>query len=190
MRSLRCDVINDGGLNKLMSGREPFVLVFWHGSMMWPWWKMRSGNAAALVSRSKDGQMLADLLTGWKYNVVRGSSHRGGGDAMSGMRALVRAGHVLCVTPDGPRGPRHEMKMGAVRVAQTTGVPLVLCSVSYTRKKCLASWDAFEIPFPFTRARIEFSDVMMIDPELEGEGLDEVLKEIEGKLKRMSGWMG
>ena len=95
------------------------------------------------------------------------------------MRSAVRDGHVLCVTPDGPRGPYHEMKMGAIRVAQTMHVPLVMVSVGYRRFRRLRSWDRFEVPFPFTRARVMYSDPMIIDPELQGEGLDEKRHELE-----------
>ncbi len=170
---------NEAPTRALIDHRQPFVLVFWHGSMTYPWWRMRGHNAAALVSQSKDGQLLADLLRSWKYTVLRGSSSRGSKEAMTAMRSAVRDGHVLCVTPDGPRGPYHEMKMGAIRVAQTMHVPLVMVSVGYRRFRRLRSWDRFEVPFPFTRARVMYSDPMIIDPELQGEGLDEKRHELE-----------
>jgi lysophospholipid acyltransferase (LPLAT)-like uncharacterized protein len=148
----------------LIESGQPFVIVFWHGSMTYPWWRMRYRNAAALVSQSKDGQLLADLLGSWGYHVLRGSSSRGSKEAMAAMRQAVGDGHVLCVTPDGPRGPYHEMKMGAIRVAQTMKVPLLMVSVGYRRYYRLRSWDRFEIPRPFTRARVLFSDPIIIDP--------------------------
>ncbi|MBE0644881.1 MAG: lysophospholipid acyltransferase family protein [Bacteroidetes bacterium] len=173
---------NEAPVRALLDARRPFVLVFWHGSMTYPWWRMRSNNAAALVSQSKDGQLLADLLQSWGYSVLRGSSSRGSKEAMTAMRGAVRDGHVLCVTPDGPRGPYHEMKMGAVRVAQTMNVPLVLVSVGYRRYRRLRSWDRFEVPWPFTRARVLYSDPLTIAPELQGEPLDERRHEIEKML--------
>jgi lysophospholipid acyltransferase (LPLAT)-like uncharacterized protein len=174
MRTVTFSVENEHPVLNLLEQKRPFVLVFWHGSMTYPWWRMRGRNAAALVSHSKDGQILANLLMSWGYHVLRGSSSRGSKEAMQTMRGAVRDGHVLCVTPDGPRGPYHEMKMGAVRVAQTMRVPLVSVSVGYRRHRRLKSWDRFEIPFPFTRARVVYSDPVIIDPELTGEALDEV----------------
>ncbi len=173
MRTVSFSVENEEPVRALVEARRPFVLAFWHGSMTYPWWRFRSHNAAALVSHSKDGQILANLLRSWNYTVLRGSSSRGSKEAMSAMRTAVNSGHILCVTPDGPRGPYHEMKMGAVRVAQTTGVPLVMVSVGYRRFKRLKSWDRFEIPMPFTRARVVYSDPMTIDPGLTGDTLDE-----------------
>jgi hypothetical protein len=172
-------VENEAPLLALIEKRKPFVFVFWHGSMTFPWWRMRHHNAAALVSQSKDGQLLADLLEHWGYTVLRGSSNRGSKEAMASMRSAVSDGHVLCVTPDGPRGPYHEMKMGAIRVAQTMNVPLVMMSVGYRRFRRLRSWDRFEIPLPFTRARVLISDPITIDPDLLGEPLDDKRRELE-----------
>lgn len=98
------------------------------------------------------------------------------------MRDIVEQGHILCVTPDGPRGPYHELKMGAVRVAQTMNVPLLMVSVGFRRFKRLRSWDRFEIPFPFTKGRVRFSDPVTIDPALEGEPLNERRAALEKRM--------
>jgi lysophospholipid acyltransferase (LPLAT)-like uncharacterized protein len=182
MRTVSFTGENEKPFLDLLSTGQPFVLVFWHGSMTYPWWRMRRRNAAALVSHSKDGQILANLLSTWGYHVLRGSSSRGSKEAMQTMRGAVRDGHVLCVTPDGPRGPYHEMKMGAVRIAQTMHVPLVMVSVGYRRFRRLKSWDRFEIPFPFTRARVVYSDPMTIDPERTGDSLEEVRQACEKQM--------
>jgi lysophospholipid acyltransferase (LPLAT)-like uncharacterized protein len=179
MRSVRFSVENAAAVDDLLSARTPFVLVFWHGSMLWPWWRFRNCNTAALVSMSSDGQLLADILSRWGYAVVRGSSSRGSKEAMQAMRDIIRKGHILCVTPDGPRGPRHEMKMGAVRVAQTMSVPLVIASVGYVRCRRLRSWDRFELPLPFTRGYVHFGSPITIDPGLEGEALEEERSRLE-----------
>jgi len=182
-RTVRTDVEGGDVLRRLLDARTPFVCVFWHGSMLYPWWLLRRRNGAALVSRSRDGQLLTDVLEGWGYHMLRGSSHRGGGEAMDAMREAVRSGHVLCVTPDGPRGPRHEMKMGAVRVAQTTGVPLCMLSVAYRRCWRLASWDRFELPAPFTRARLVCSEPVLVDTALSGDALDTFRRDLEQRMR-------
>ncbi len=180
MRSLRYNVRNEQPVLGLVRDGKPFVLVFWHGSMTHPWWRMRHRNASALVSLSKDGEILTRLLRSWGYHVIRGSSSKQSKEAMDMMRGVVRDGYTLCVTPDGPRGPYHEMKMGAIRVAQTTGVPLVMVTVGYSRfKRLKRSWDRFEIPLPFSAARVEYSNPILIDPSLSGEALDEKRADLE-----------
>jgi len=179
LRTICFSVENGEVIASLLREKKAFVLVFWHGSMIWPWWYMRERNAAALVSMSRDGQLLAKLLQSWNYEVLRGSSSRGNREAMQAMREAVERGRILCVTPDGPRGPYHELKMGAVRVAQTMHVPMVMLSVGYKWCKRLKNWDRFEIPMPFTKCRVLFSDPIHIDPSLEGEALDEKRAELE-----------
>lgn len=182
MRTLRIDTSRQSALDALIAGGKPFVVVFWHGSMLLPWWTLRRRNAAALVSQSSDGELLARLLLAWGYTVVRGSSSRGSKEAMASMRSLVAEGHALCVTPDGPRGPRLEMKMGAVRVAQTMGVPLIGVAARYGSWRTLGSWDRFMIPWPLTRACLMTTAPMHIDPALEGEALEDRRLDIEKQL--------
>lgn len=181
-RTITFTAENEPPLLALLEKRLPFVLVFWHGSMTYPWWRMRDLNVAALVSQSRDGQLLASLLRQWGYTILRGSSSRGSKEAMSAMRAAIRDGHPLCITPDGPRGPYHEMKMGAIRVAQTMNVPLLMVNVGYRRFRRLRSWDRFEIPMPFTHARVIYSDPVTIDPSIDGEALDEQRQELEKQM--------
>lgn len=170
--SMRVREEGTGALRRVLDAGLPAVVVFWHGSMLAPWWMLRRRDAACLVSRSRDGQILADILAGWGYEPLRGSSSRGGADAMEEMRRALRGGRLLCVTPDGPRGPRHAMKMGAVRVAQTEGVPLFCVAAAYRRCRRLRSWDAFEVPWPFTRVALVADEARAIDPSLAGADLD------------------
>ncbi len=88
---------------------------------------------------------------------------------MDSMVQMVKDGYNLCVTPDGPRGPKHIMKMGAIRVAQKTRSPIILLGVGIRRKKILKSWDNFWVPLPFSKCSIECSDPIYIDG---GETID------------------
>lgn len=160
-------------------------MAFWHGSMLMGWYLHRPKNKrriSALVSQSPDGEILASVLERWKYTMIRGSSHIGGKEAMQMMIDAVVDGSSLCITPDGPTGPRRVMKMGAVRVAQKAGVPLVLTGIAMKRKKMLRSWDRFEIPMPWTKACVVYSDPIMIDAKLEGEALNKILEGFQSKM--------
>jgi hypothetical protein len=136
---------------------SPAVVAFWHDEMlpMWALFARRQGNTplSALTSLSKDGDILAQLLSDWGYEVVRGSSSRGGKEALEQMVALA-AHNVLLITPDGPRGPRHAMKAGAVIAAQRADVPLYLCRMAARGHRFARSWDKFLLPYPFARVRI------------------------------------
>jgi hypothetical protein len=168
---------------------KPSVIAFWHGSMLLGWYLHRPRKkypAAALVSQSKDGEILSATLDRWGYAMIRGSSHVGGKEAMQLMVDAVTEGNSLCITPDGPTGPRHEMKMGAVRAAQRAHVPLFLVGIAVKRKTMLKSWDRFEIPLPFTEASVWYSDPIMVSHEIRDELLENFLRATQEQLQELN----
>ncbi len=165
------------------------VIAFWHGSMLTGWFLHRprnGGPVAALVSQSEDGEILSATLARWGYTMIRGSSHIGGKEAMHLMVDAITQGNSLCITPDGPTGPRHQMKMGAVRAAQRARVPLFLVGISADRKKIVKSWDRFEIPLPFSKVSVWYSDPLMIPGDLQDESLDLFLTETQTRLVELN----
>jgi lysophospholipid acyltransferase (LPLAT)-like uncharacterized protein len=84
-------------------------------------------------------------------------------------------GHTLLITPDGPRGPKHQMKRGAHLVAQRTRRPLILLGVEYARSRQLRNWDSFEIPYPWTDVRAIYSDPIMVPDDVSGEPFDALI---------------
>ena len=188
-KSLRVTTVNGSKFGRLRSEGKNFVIAFWHGSMFVGWFLHRptaQGRISALVSQSKDGEYLSTILERWNYSMIRGSSHIGGKEAMQLMVDAVQSGSPLAITPDGPRGPRCEMKMGAVRTAQRTNVPLVLAGIAMEQKKVLRSWDKFEVPMPFSKVAVHYSDPVTVPQELSGEPLDEFKKGMESELNRLT----
>ncbi len=174
MRSLRIRTHGvPAGIN------ERGVIAFWHGEMLVPWYMFRNRDAAALTSASADGEILARILKKWGFIVVRGSSSSGGGDALAQIVSLAQESRPVLLTPDGPRGPVHKMKIGALIAAQRSATPLYVCSVQYHRKISLRSWDAFQIPIPFSLVEVRYSEPIIISPDCLGEPLLIKLEEIE-----------
>lgn len=182
-KTLKIDVQNSKGINELLSSNKNVVFAFWHGTMLIPWYLQRENNFAALVSQSKDGDLLANILIKWKYDVARGSSHRGGKEALEVLIKKVEENHSISITPDGPTGPPRVMKAGAVIVAQRSSIPLVLCGIGSKSKYVLNSWDKFEVPKFFTKVNVIYSDPIFIEKKLER---DEVSKIIDDCNKRLN----
>ena len=137
---------------------ERAVVMFWHGQMFVGWWSVRKRKPVALVSKSKDGAILARVLQRWGYLLARGSSGKQGREALQVAIDHVRSGdaRTLAITPDGPRGPRHELKRGGVIAAHTLHIPLVFLHIRpASRKVFWKSWDKFEVPLPFSKVVIE-----------------------------------
>ncbi len=175
--------------DELRSSGKNYVVAFWHGSMLVGWFLHRpvgGGKISALVSQSSDGEYLSAVLERWGYSMIRGSSHIGGKEAMQLMVEEVEKGHSLAITPDGPRGPRFEMKMGAIRVAQKTGVPLVLAGIALKKKKNLHSWDSFEVPMPFSEVSVAYCDPKHVPGDLDGESLDRFKNAMQQELRELT----
>ena len=165
---------------------KPAIIAFWHGLML-PVWKYFSKYIpTAVVSLSKDGEALSNLLEKWRYKLIRGSSSKGGKEVLESLIDIAGNNFTL-ITPDGPQGPKYEFKAGAVIASQRSGVPLVLCGVEIKSKKLFKkSWDKFEFPCPFSKINLNFSEPLIIDKELNKEEIDKLLKKCEIKLKDLS----
>lgn len=153
------------------------VVAFWHGKMMGCWKFFSKKQASAVTSLSKDGDVLAALLKSWGYTVIRGSSSKGGKQVLDDMVDTATTSIVL-VTPDGPRGPLHQCKAGAVITAQRAEVPLILCRIEVQWKIVLNSWDKFEIPLPFSKITIQFLPPITISKQTERGEISQILEKV------------
>lgn len=181
-KSLKIEKQNIEVIEKLNNKNQNYVLAFWHGTMLLPWYLHGSEKFVALTSKSKDGDLLAKMLRKWKYNVVRGSSSTGGDVALGIMVDYAKNGFSIAITPDGPRGPRHKFKAGAVVTAKKTGIPVILAGVGFKRKKILSNWDKFEIPYFFTNIKIIYSESVYINRDLTYEQTSKIISECEETL--------
>lgn len=156
-RSLRFELTEEDRSN-YMKRDVPVAIVLWHNRLFLSAEivrRFRDGRPAyALVSASQDGAWLTAFFSLAGLRTVRGSSSRLGREAASALVETLRAGHDIGVTPDGPRGPRYEVKPGAVIVARRTQAPLLLVGAEFTSAWQLRSWDRFYVPKPFSRVRM------------------------------------
>jgi len=184
-RSLKINIKNSSAVESFFEEKKRIVLAFWHGTMLIPWFVHRDKNFAAMVSKSKDGGLLERVLKPLNYKVIRGSSHTGGSVALGVLVDLARNECSIAMTPDGPRGPVHKMKPGAVIAAKRANIPIVLLGVGYQKKRELSSWDKFQVPKFFSRVNLVYSDPISIDEELSYDDTSKVIEECEIKLNEL-----
>lgn len=145
---------------------EPVAIVLWHNRLFLAAEivrRFREGRPAyALVSASQDGAWLTAFFALAGLGTVRGSSSRMGREAAAALVEMLREGHDVGITPDGPRGPRYEVKPGAVIVARRARAPLLLVGGEFTSAWRLRSWDRFYVPVPFSRVRMR-SELVTVD---------------------------
>lgn len=137
---------------------EPVALVLWHNRLFLAAEivrRYRQGRRSfALVSASQDGAWLTAFFSLAGMETVRGSSSRLGREAAAALVEVLKAGHDVGITPDGPRGPCYELKAGSVIVARRAGVPALLIGGEFHSAWRLRSWDRFYLPKPFSRVRL------------------------------------
>lgn len=184
-KTLNITFINKNVIDEFERKNQNYVLAFWHGTMLLSWYIGKDKKMAALISKSKDGKLLAKILRSWNYTVVRGSSSKGGEVALGVMVDYAKNNNSIAVTPDGPRGPMFKMKAGAVVTAKKSKVPLVLLGVGYKRKKVLDSWDKFQVPHFFTKAKAVFSEPVYISSSLSREETSKIIQECEDRLNEL-----
>jgi lysophospholipid acyltransferase (LPLAT)-like uncharacterized protein len=148
---------------------RPLIYCVWHGRiLMVPWLNARlrgshgARTVSVLASRSRDGSLMGDYVRRFGLDVIRGSSSRGGAEALRALKTAVEAGHDVALAPDGPRGPRGQLGAGVVVLAALTGAPVVPLGFAARPAWQLSSWDAFQIPVPFARAAFVFGAMTSI----------------------------
>lgn len=181
-KSLRINFNNKEVVDRLEANNQNYVVAFWHETMILPWYLHGKKKSAALTSKSKDGDLLAKQLKHWGYNVVRGSSSKGGDVALGIMIDYAKNNYAIAVTPDGPRGPVYKFKAGAVITAKKSGIPLILLGIGFKKKKLLKSWDRFQVPYFFTLANAFYSEPIYIDKNLSYDETSAVILNCEAKL--------
>jgi lysophospholipid acyltransferase (LPLAT)-like uncharacterized protein len=111
-------------------------------------------HGAALISASRDGDLLTDGIQRFGYEVVRGSSSRLGASAILQLGEVLASHGDVVITPDGPRGPAYELGPGIIFLAQKTGAPVLPVNLEYSSCWRIKSWDRFIVPRPFAKVRV------------------------------------
>ena len=140
-------------IDELMEKSQPFIICAWHHDIYFSTWLLKDFELTALISSSKDGEYINQILSGFGFRAVRGSSTRGGIGAMKQLVRCLKDGNAVAITPDGPQGPIHRVQEGIVALAKMTGVPII--PWRYEASSCwkLNSWDSHKIPKPITKIK-------------------------------------
>lgn len=167
-------------------GRVP-IYTFWHNRVFLSTYFWRRRRIVVMTSRSFDGEYIARFIQRFGYGAARGSSTRGATGAVVEMVRLMRAGCPTAFTIDGPKGPRYVAKMGAVLLAKKTGNPILPFTITpekfWEAKK---SWDGFQVPKPFTRARVGIAAPIFVPSDADDEEMNAKRDELQRALDELS----
>ncbi len=171
----------------LWAARTPLIYAMWHDRLLLLPYLYGLRGARVLTSRSRDGEIVARWIRRFGLDPVRGSSSRGGGEALRALARALRSGREVVVVPDGPRGPREVLKPGVIRLARLSGAPIVPLAVGASREWRLPSWDEFRIPQPFARCVVRFGEPIHVPRAVDRAGEEAVRKDVEAALRGL-GW--
>ena len=183
--TLRFETIGTENLEKVEArGRLP-IHTFWHDRIVPSTYFFRSRKIIVLSSQSLDSEYTARCIQRFGFGIVKGSSSRGAVGGLVGMIRMMKKGFPAAFTIDGPRGPRYQVKMGPVALAQKTGNPILPFVIECKRFWRLGSWDLLQVPKPFSSAAVIFGEPIYVMRK-PGEGeLETKLLELQKSLDEL-----
>lgn len=177
-----CRVTHVAGLDGARQAVRDFkslIPVYWHQHMLFGGKAVLDLRADGLkvgflISPSIDGTAPAMLVEKVGGVVIRGSSTHTGARALRDYyETIVRQQVSPAITPDGPKGPLHEFKPGAIMLSQITGKPILPVAVAASRCYTFPTWDAFELPLPFSRIAIVYGEPVKVARAMDAAALEQ-----------------
>ncbi len=161
--TLRLRVVNEAKWQNLLGQNKPVLLCAWHQQFFAAIRYFRTYskfNPGIMISQSKDGELIAGVANKTGWHTARGSSTRGGKNAMDAMISHIKkyglGAHIL----DGPTGPMGKVKAGVIKIAQETDAHVVPFYITPKKTWFFNSWDKFMLPKPFSKLTLTFGDII------------------------------
>lgn len=171
----------------MWSQGQAVIGCFWHGRMLFvPHGRRWYGKSYMLISSHRDGLLISRTIRHLGVRTVSGSSNRRPAAAVRELTSLLRAGHTVAITPDGPRGPRMRAQSGVVKLAQLSGVPIVPVAGSAKRRRLLRSWDRFMVVWPFNSGVLMFGELIEVPRDADAAMLEAKRQAVENALNDLT----
>jgi len=163
------------------SGRVP-LMALWHGRILPAMIFYRHRNIVVITSDNFDGEWSAKIIHRFGYKTARGSTSRGAARAALKAKRSMEAGHPVGITVDGPRGPALVAQPGVVWLAKVTGNPILPFHLEADRAWTVRSWDASQIPHPFSRVAMVMGEPFFVPADADDAGIELARLELESRL--------
>ncbi len=181
----------------LLEGPDGFIVAFWHERLVMAALLRRRTRKRVfmLVSAHRDGEIIANAVKGYGVEFIRGSAanprkkskEKGGASAIVDMVSAIKDGHVVCLTPDGPRGPSRKAQAGLIKLAQMSGAPILPSTNAVSRSWRLKTWDRLFLPAPFSRGCFAVTAPIAVPKEATPEMAEAARLRLEAALNEISG---
>jgi len=161
---------------------QRYIYAFFHEVTLFPAYYWNWPEMHILISEHRDGELITQVVKRLGFSVVRGSTTRGGVRALREMSLRIDQGH-LCVTPDGPRGPRRSVHQGVAYLASRTGLPIVGAGMAFKKPWRAKSWDRFCVPRPFTPAACVVPAAVTVPTDADRDTIEACRVEVEQRMQ-------
>lgn len=180
--TMRVEIIDKKGV---LYTENNVITIIWHNRLLFfpvisP--KVQRRRTVAIVSRSRDGQYISDLLKCFEIRSARGSSSKGGVRALQTAINALNEGNHVALTPDGPRGPKYKLSKGPIYLATKSGASIYPCTVNSSNYWQLKSWDNFQIPKPFCKLTYILGEPINIPKNQDDSQIEEWRQKVEDAL--------
>ncbi len=184
----RITVVNGDFESALALSGRGCVYVTWHQRLLNLFFLKYRRPVTIMISRSKDGDLVAAVAERLGFGTVRGSSSRGGATAMFQLIDKIKKSPATAagMLGDGPRGPARRLKLGTLKIAQETGVPIIPFAYGAKRHKLFASWDRFMLPFPFSPLVVCFGDPILVPAVVADDEMESLRLQVETALNDLA----
>ena len=191
-RTTRWDVRHAERVSHILGSGNGVIALTWHSRflMLTAAWEADELDPYVMISRSRDGAVVAGTCKALGLKTIRGSrkkkgKDKGGDAAAAAAMTAVRNGGCVVITPDGPRGPRQRLGEGPLRLARATGAPLMPCTFAAGRRKQFKSWDRFILPKLFGKGMILWGTPVDIPAETSDDALEDIRLSIETEMNAL-----
>lgn len=191
-RTTRWEIRHADRVSHILGSNMGVIGLTWHSRFLMLNAAVKDGelDPYILISRSRDGAVVAGTCKALGLKTIRGSAKKAGKDkggdaAAAAALSAIRSGGCVVITPDGPRGPRQRLGQGPLRLARATGAPIMPCVFSVTRRKAFDSWDRFILPKPFGKGLIVWGTPVSVASETSDEALETLRLSIETEMNSL-----
>lgn len=181
----RIEVFGKGYEEEFLGKGKPVLYALWHFSIFYSAYHFRNRRGVAMVSASKDGELMAETMHRLGYETVRGSRTKGGLTAMKKIAALVDTGLSAGIVVDGSQGPAQIAQKGIIFIARETGAPIIPVTHATTGAIRFSSWDRTVLSLPWSRLAFFYGPPLFVPPTAHGSETEQYRKELEERLNRL-----
>lgn len=187
-RTYRYELVQQENFHKAlaMTPHRHYALASWHNNCLAGILAHSRRKVCLMVSRSFDGEMVAFMARKLGMGSVRGSSSKGGKEALGNLAHRVADGWSAAITVDGPRGPYKEVKAGIISLSKKTMIPIQpVCARGEKQWVLHRSWDQFRVPKPFTRVAVVYGEPFQVPEDVDPQGFEQARLKVYNTLESL-----